>query len=137
MPMASHVRALAVLQIVYSSFGLLAGITVFLIFGGAALIAGITVPIDDKLVAVPVLAIVGGAISSVVILLSLPRFIAGIGLLRPGNWAKILTFVVSVLGLLDLPFGTALGIYGLWVLTHRDTPAVFGEMPAGAPVAGR
>jgi len=127
--MTGHVRALAVLQIVYSSMGLLLGIAVFLLFGGIASIVGFSASLDDSLVAVPILTIIGGIASSVLILLSLPRLIAGIGLLRFQNWGRILTFVVSVIGLIDFPIGTGLGIYGLWVLTHRDTLPLFEDRP--------
>jgi hypothetical protein len=37
--------------------------------------------------------------------------------------------VVSIIGLLDFPIGTGLGIYGLWVLTRPETSALFTEMP--------
>jgi hypothetical protein len=125
--MTGHVRALAVLQIVYSSMGLLLGIVVFMVFGGIATIVGFNASIDDSMVAVPVLTLIGGIASSVLILLSLPRLIAGIGLWKFQNWGRILTFVVSILGLIDFPVGTGLGIYALWVLTHRDTAPLFQQ----------
>jgi hypothetical protein len=52
--------------------------------------------------------------------------------LYPRSWGRILTFVVSILGLIDIPIGTALGIYALWVLTHRDAAPLFAETGAGA-----
>jgi hypothetical protein len=130
--MTSHVRVLAVLQIVYASLGLLLGVFVLLFFGGLAAIIGFNAPAGDSIVAVPVLTLIGGLASSVLILLSLPRLIAGIGLLKYQQWARILTFVVSVLGLVDVPVGTALGIYAFWVLTHRDATPLFDEAPAPA-----
>ena len=123
--MTGHVRALAVLQIVYSALGLLLGIAVFMLFGGIAAVVGFSASADDSLIAVPVLTIIGGVASSILILLSLPRFIAGIGLLKHQSWARVLTLIVSVIGLIDFPVGTGLGIYGLWVMTHRDTAAIF------------
>ena len=123
--MASHVRALAILQIVYSSLGLLLAIIVFVLFGGIAAIVGFNASVDDSVVAVPILAVIGGIASSVLMVLSLPRLIAGIGLLKYQNWARILTLVISVLGLVDMPIGTALGVYGLWVLTHREASPFF------------
>lgn len=125
--MTGHVRALAVLQIVYSSMGLLLGIVVFMLFGGIATIVGFNASVDDSMVAVPILTFIGGIASSVLILLSLPRLIAGIGLWKFQNWGRILTFVVSILGLIDFPVGTGLGIYALWVLTHRDTLPLFQQ----------
>jgi len=135
--MTGHVRALAVLQIVYSAMGLLLGIAVFILFGGIAAVVGFNASADESLVAIPVLTIIGGLASAVLILLSLPRFIAGVGLLSHRNWARILTWVVSVIGLIDFPVGTGLSIYGLWVLTHRDTAALFtNDDEQGAGVGG-
>lgn len=127
--MTGHVRALAVLQIVYASMGLLLGVAVFLLFGGIATVVGFNASLDESFVAVPVLTLIGGIASSVLILLSLPRLLAGIGLLKLQNWGRILTFVVSILGLVDFPIGTGLGIYALWVLTHRDTLPLFDTRP--------
>jgi hypothetical protein len=121
---------------VYSSIGLLLGMVVFMLFGGIAAVVGLSAPIDDSVVAVPVLTLIGGVASSVLILLSLPRMIAGIGLLKFHNWGRILTFVVSILGLLDFPVGTGLGIYALWVLTHRDTQSLF-QQEMSAPAVQR
>jgi|SRR5579885_2168648 len=42
--------------------------------------------------------------------------LAGWGLLERQPWARMLTIVLGFLNLLDMPFGTALGIYTLWVL---------------------
>ena len=131
--MTSHVRALAILQIVYASFGLLLGVIVALVFGGIATIVGFSAPIGDSMVAVPVLATIGGVASSIIIMLSLPRLIAGIGLLKYRQWGRILTFVVSILGLIDFPVGTALGAYALWVLLHRDTLPLFEDVPQPLP----
>ena len=40
-------------------------------------------------------------------------------------WARILGIVLSALHLLNVPFGTAVGIYGLWALLNRETEALF------------
>jgi hypothetical protein len=52
--------------------------------------------------------------------------------LKYRNWGRILTFVVSILGLIDVPFGTGLGAYGLWVLLHKDTLPLFEAGPHAA-----
>jgi hypothetical protein len=130
--MAGHLHALAILQIVYSSLGLLVGVGVFLLFGGIATIVGINSSIDESLVAVPVLTFIGSLTASVIILLSLPRLIAGIGLLKQRNWARVLTLIVSAIGLIDIPVGTGLGIYAFWVLTRSETAALFEQAPAPA-----
>ena len=61
--------------------------------------------------------------------------IAGIGLLKRRPWARILTIVLSVLNLINIPFGILLGIYGLWVLLSRNIGPLFDATPAAAPLA--
>jgi hypothetical protein len=51
------------------------------------------------------------------------RAVTGYGLLKVRNWGRVLAIVMAFLMLLDLPFGTALGVYTLWVLL----PAEAGE----------
>lgn len=43
-------------------------------------------------------------------------FIAGWGLLQREPWARVLTLILAFLALIHVPFGTALGVYTLWVL---------------------
>jgi len=43
-------------------------------------------------------------------------FIAGWGLLQREPWARLLTLILAFLALIHVPFGTALGVYTLWVL---------------------
>jgi len=40
-----------------------------------------------------------------------------------------LTIVVSALHLFSIPFGTALGIYGLWVMLSDETIGLFAPGP--------
>jgi hypothetical protein len=43
-------------------------------------------------------------------------FFAGWGLLQKEDWARTVALVVGFVALLNVPIGTALGIYTLWVL---------------------
>ena len=47
---------------------------------------------------------------------ALAGFAAGWGLLERETWARPLTLILGFLSLLNLPLGTALGIYTIWVL---------------------
>jgi hypothetical protein len=58
---------------------------------------------------------------SVIALLLLAKaacgFIAGWGLLQHEPWARVIVLVLAFLSLFtNIPFGTALGIYTMWVL---------------------
>lgn len=130
--MRTHIRILALLQIVYASIGILAGAALLILFGGAATIVGLSADPSDSIVAVPILAAVGTFTAGFLFVLALPRLVAGIGLLSHRNWARILTIVVSAVGLFDAPIGTALGAYGLWVMTTRESVELFKD-PVARP----
>lgn len=123
--MADHVRILAWLHIVFGALGLLAALIILAVFGGVAGIVGFAAHEPDAQVAVPILGLIGGGIFFLLLLLSLPGIIAGLGLLKFQPWARILTIVLSALNLLNVPVGTAIGVYGLWVLLQQDTERLF------------
>jgi hypothetical protein len=53
------------------------------------------------------------------------NIIAGIGLLKYREWARILTLVLSAFMLIGFPFGTAIGIYAFWVLLSSEGSASY------------
>jgi hypothetical protein len=57
--------------------------------------------------------------------LSVPSIIGGIGLLRGQEWARILVMILSVLNLFNIPIGTAIGVYSIWVLMQPETVELF------------
>ncbi|MEW5979161.1 MAG: hypothetical protein AB1898_25475 [Acidobacteriota bacterium] len=131
--MERHIKILAILNIVWGAFGALGGLIILLIFGGAFGIVGTAVRHDpDAARALPIIGLVGGAIALLVLLLSVPSIVAGVGLLDLKPWSRILTIIVSALHLLNIPFGTALGIYGLWVLFSQGSLPYFTSPPKQA-----
>jgi hypothetical protein len=70
-------------------------------------------------------AIVGPAVASFFLLLSAPGLIGGIYLLKRRPWARILVLVLGFLNLIEIPIGTALGIYTIWVLLKDETVNLF------------
>ena len=127
--MRDHVKILGVLNIVMGGLGALAGIIVLFVFGGLAGIAGMSAGpwANDQNAAAgaSVLAIIGVCIALFLFLLALPSIIGGWGLLKFRPWARVLMIVISALHLFHIPIGTALGIYGLWVLLHDQTRRLF------------
>jgi hypothetical protein len=53
------------------------------------------------------------------VLIGALNIVTGLYLLARRPWARTLAIVMAVLSLLKLPFGTALGIYTLWVLAPQ------------------
>jgi hypothetical protein len=57
------------------------------------------------------------------------------GLLERQPWARVLGIVLAFLALLRIPFGTALGIYTLWVLLPESSGREYDALAGvGGPV---
>jgi len=125
--MRDHIRILGILHIVFGAMGVIGALIVLLVFGGLAGAIGVAgdTPDADRATGMAVMGVIGLVVCGFVLLISLPGLIAGIGLLKYRPWSRMLTIVISALDLLSVPFGTALGIYGLWVLLSQPTEALF------------
>ena len=127
--MAQHVKLLGILHIVFGALGVFGAVVVLLVFGGiSALVAADHSP--DSVPAIPILGFIGVFVFILVLALSLPGLIIGIGLVQHRSWARLGGIILSAFDLLGFPFHTALGIYGLWVLLNRETEQMFGVPPA-------
>ena len=62
-------------------------------------------------------------------------FLAGWGLLQREPWARMLTIVLSFLELFNIPIGTALGVYSLWVLLPAESELQYAQATRGAGAA--
>jgi hypothetical protein len=117
-----HLKILGILHVVWGGFGLVGGLAALLVMGGLAALIGVAGRGEEgAAVAVPLLALMGLLVCGLVAVLSLPHVISGFGLLKRRGWARVLGIVLSALDLLNVPFGTALGIYGLWVLVQPES----------------
>jgi hypothetical protein len=67
---------------------------------------------------------VGTIIAVVIIALTIPGIIGGIGLLRRWKWSRYLVMIANALHILSFPLGTALGVFSFWLLTKPDVEAV-------------
>jgi hypothetical protein len=128
-PMQNHVKILGILHIVFGALGILMALGMLALFGGIAGVVGMNASSDEAAVAVPILGGIGALIFVSMLVLSVPGIIAGIGLLSYKPWARILGIIISILDLVQFPFGTAIGFYGIWVLFSRDGTALF-ERPS-------
>lgn len=120
--MEQHVRVLGILNIVYGGLGICTALIILLVFGipaGLVMVDGD----PDAGSTVAILGVVGGFILVLTAIFSVPALVAGIGLLKYRPWARTWALIASVLHLLSIPFGTALGIYGLCVLFKDETGA--------------
>ena len=129
--MERHVTILGAFHIAFGALGLVAALAIVVVFGGVAGVIGLGAASDpDALIAVPIIGIVGTILMLAALILSLPGIAAGFGLMYYRPWARLLTVVLSLLHLLNFPFGSALGAYGLWVLLSDETRVLFERRAA-------
>jgi hypothetical protein len=111
------------LQIGYNAFGVLAAMATFTLIVGGGLVGGLISGEQD--IVIPITSFVGTAISTWLLLLSVPGIIGGIGVLRHQSWARYMVLVFSILDLFSVPMGTAVGAYSIWVLVQDETTKLF------------
>jgi hypothetical protein len=116
--MEKHLTAVAVLNIAFGALGILIAIVVFVAVVGGGLISG-----DAEAMAIT--AVVGTVVASFLMILSIPEIIGGFGLLKRRPWARILVLITAFLDLINIPFGTIIGIYTIWVLLKDETAQLF------------
>jgi hypothetical protein len=117
--MAAHLKTLATLLIGFGIGGGLFSLIWLLANGGPA---GLSNGFDN---ASDVLGPIVVGITILHILLAAPMVLTGLGLLRVQGWARSMGMVVCSLAIISIPFGSALGAYGLWVLTSVEVEPLF------------
>jgi hypothetical protein len=125
--MDTHVKVLAWLYIIFGVLGTLLGLGFMALLSVIGMAGAASDP--DAWMALPILGLTGAALGTFLLMLSLPGIIAGVGLLKYRQWARILTIVLSALNLMNFPIGTILGIYGLWVMLSDEGSRLFAQPP--------
>jgi hypothetical protein len=116
-----HVTILGWLLIVGNGILLLIGCLGFLFFTGI----GAAGAADGDPQALAILGIIGIVAVLFFAVFAIPGLLAGYGLLRRRLWGRILAIVVGVLGLINFPVGTVIGVYALWVLLQEAATDYF------------
>ena len=116
--MDSHVRIFATLSIIFGICSGVATCLILAIFGGPGALWTWAEASGGF-----------GLIATATVLLhlavSVPVMIGGIFLLGFHEWARYFMVVLCAINLLNPPFGTLLGAYGLWVLMTPETEPLF------------
>lgn len=106
--LGGHIRLLAILWIAMSAFRLLSGCVILTMFGSRMGLFPPGIPFFIH----GIMTGIGLAFLATAVL----GFITAWGLLDRQPWARMLAIVFGCFMLIDVPFGTALGVYTLWVL---------------------
>jgi hypothetical protein len=114
--MAAQVDLVGVLFIIWGLLTALVGVsTLALGIGAAALITSVGHGGGGQ-VAAGLTAVVFTALAVMAILWGVAHVMVGIPLRQKKPWARLVALMLGSVDLLLLPYGTALGVYTLWVL---------------------
>ena len=117
-----HVRLLGILWLAISALRLIPGL--FLVALGGARLFPPDVP--------PFVHAVLPAIGMAFLICAGIGIAAGCGLLARQPWARMLAIIFGAFSLIDIPFGTSIGIYTLWVLLPAESEQEYRSMSHAA-----
>lgn len=117
--MDKHINIISILWIVYGAVGLVWAFVLFWLLFGIAFIP------DIGHEAAYILRGSGIFVSVFIAVFSLPEVIAGIGLLKMKEWARILALILCFFNLVAFPLGTALSIYSFVILIKDESIQLF------------
>jgi len=128
--MQHHATLVSILHIVFGAMHLVGAAVV----GSLSIVADrvlvilmreqVISPSDLPLELLEILPLLLAGVAIVIAVCSLPGLIAGVGYLRYREWARITLLVVSFFSLANIPLGTLLGGYSIWVLLQDETIAL-------------
>jgi hypothetical protein len=124
--MKTHIQIVAVLHIAMGALALLGAIGIFAFLG----IAGGLVGANGDGESAAAIGIVGVLIGGFLALMALPSIVGGWALFAGCAWARPLVLVLAALHILNVPVGTALGIYTFWALLSNSQSA---QAPSNHP----
>lgn len=130
--MTAQVDFLGLLFIVWGLLTALVGVsTLALGVGAAALITSASYGESGGDVAASVMAVLFTTLALIAILWGAAHVVVGIPLRRHRSWARMTALMLGSVDLLLLPYGTALGIYTLWILLQEDGKSLFVDRAEG------
>ena len=120
---AGHIRLLGILWLASAAIHLIPGFFLITFLRPGFLLPPDAPPFLGPLLHMIGLFLLGGAVLSL---------LAGWGLLERQPWARTLALVLACFHLLNVPFGTALGIYTMWVLLPATSEEEYRQIARAA-----
>jgi hypothetical protein len=117
--MKKHVTAVGAIHLGFGIIGIVGAIIAFWALNFAK---GFIV--EDE-IPYKVMSFIAISVPALIFLLSTLGLVGGIGLLMLHSWARYVGIITAALGCLNIPIGTLVGVYSLWVLFQDDTIKLF------------
>jgi hypothetical protein len=122
--MKQHVTFVGALHIGFGILGLIGAVALYLSFNFAL---GF---VEHEPIAVTVLETLRIALPLLILFFSVMDIVGGIGLFSYTIWGRILVLILSAINCFNIPFGTASGVYSIWVLMNKEVIELFEKKNA-------
>jgi hypothetical protein len=124
----SHVDFVGVLFVIWGLLTTLVGVsTLALGIGAVALIMSASRGGGGGQMAAGMTAAVFTTLAAIAIVWGMAHVVVGVPVRRHRAWGRFAALMLGAVDLLLLPYGTALGVYALWVLLSERGKALFVE----------
>ena len=127
--MESHKKVLGILYIVLATFQTVIMLFLALFFTTIFSFAISQADPNDARVLELIMNLMRYLPTVIILLFALPSLIVGIGLLTRQSWAMIFALIMGCLNLFSFPFGTAIGIYTIWVYSEEQRLEKINRVP--------
>ena len=111
--MELHIKILGILYLISGILAIFGGIVILVLFAVGGILAG-------EVRALPILAAIATVLGCFLLMIGSAKLICGWGLLARKKWSRVFAIIMAIIGLINIPFGTALGIYALWILFNPE-----------------
>lgn len=127
-----HVQLLGILWLAISAFNTIGGVVLYILANTLfAHMHELGAPEAPTAFLRPLLSVLG----IFVLAKAACGFLAGWGLMQREPWARVLAVVLGFISLFNIPFGTVVGIYTLWVLLPAQSQGEYEGLVASRPAA--
>jgi hypothetical protein len=130
-----HVDLLGVLFVVWGLLTTLVGVSTLALGVGAVALITSANRSEGGQVAAGLTAAAFTTLAVIAMLWGAAHVVVGVPLRRRRGWARIMALMLGSIDLLLLPYGTALGVYALWVLLSERGKALFEIADRGPRMA--
>ncbi|MGO8793624.1 MAG: hypothetical protein ACLQLC_02280 [Candidatus Sulfotelmatobacter sp.] len=127
-----HLQLLGILWLAISAFNTIGGVVLYIIANTLfAHLHEMGAPEAPTAFLRPLLSVLG----ILVLAKAACGFLAGWGLMQREPWARVLALVLGFISLFNIPLGTVVGIYTLWVLLPAQSQGEYESLVANRPAA--
>jgi hypothetical protein len=123
--MRSHINLLSALFIVWGLLTALVGVSTLALGIGAVAIMTSASRAPGSQVAAGLTAAAFVTLALIAIVWGAAHVVVGVPLGRRRHWSRLLALSLGSVDLVLLPYGTALGLYALWVLLNEEGKKAF------------